>query len=173
MCKDLVSHDHPGSNPFRQLIPLALEHPFLLHILVATSALHLFNTLHRTAFTIAQPHLLVASDTNHRLGIVTNSEGPVDRLSKTALTNALAAKHRAICSLRTALAQPDDGNREVILAAILFFINFELIDVGNGGWQPHLRGAGRLMALLGQVQRSGSQMANGLLFDVVISDCLM
>lgn len=172
VCKDLVAHDHPGTNPFRQLIPLALEYPFLLHIVVATSALHLFNTLHCTQFTTEQPPYLVAS-VSPPLGIVTNPDGPVDQLSKTALTNALAAKHRAICSLRLALDQPDPGNREVILTAILFFINFELIDVGNGGWQPHLRGAGRLMALIGQVQRSRSLLANRLLFDVVISDCLM
>lgn len=172
VCKDLVAHDHPGTNPFRQLIPLALEHPFLLHILVATSALHLFNTLHRTKFSAEQPPHLVAS-VAPPLGIVTNPEGPVDQLSKTALTNALAAKHRAICSLRSVLDRPDPENREIILTAILFFINFELIDVGNGGWQPHLRGAGRLMALLGQAQRTNNRPETRLLFDVVISDCLM
>ena len=165
VCKDLVAHDHPGTNPFRQLIPLALDHPFLLHIVVATSALHLFNTLHCTKLTTAQPSLVASGSS--RLGVAAG------QLSKTTLTDALAAKHRAICSLRPALEDPDSGNREIILAAILFFINFELIDVGNDGWQPHLRGAGRVMALLSQAEASTNHKANRLLFDVVISDCLM
>jgi hypothetical protein len=93
---------------------------------------------------------------------------------KSAFTQALDAKQRAIYSLRTTLEAAESMSRELLLVAVLFFINFELIDLGTNSWQPHLKGAGSLMMLLSQVERaSHTSMSQRILFDVVISDCFM
>lgn len=95
-------------------------------------------------------------------------------LGNTALTQALDAKQRAIQNLRVTLQNPDSVSREVLLVAILFFINFELIDVGTRDWRPHLEGAGKLMALLSQVGSARTTpVSYNVLFDIVISDCFM
>ncbi|OIW32301.1 hypothetical protein CONLIGDRAFT_553663, partial [Coniochaeta ligniaria NRRL 30616] len=160
VCQDLVAHDHPGSNPFLQLLPLAIQHPCILHIIVANSALHLSN--------ITQPPRMAMSRSTPSRSASKDSQG------KSALTQALHAKQAAIQHLRFALDDAKSMSRELLLAAVLFFINFELIDLGASDWQPHLRGAGRLMMLLSQVDgNSHMTESQRILFDVVISDCFI
>lgn len=97
-----------------------------------------------------------------------------DRQGQSALTQALNAKQQAIHHLRIALANAEYIGRELLLAAVLFFINFELIDLGASDWQPHLRGAGRIMMLLSQVDADDNiPKSQRILFDIVISDCFM
>ena len=43
VCRNLVLYDTPHLNPFRELIPLTRQDPILLQIIVANSALHMFN----------------------------------------------------------------------------------------------------------------------------------
>lgn len=67
------------------------------------------------------------------------------------------------------------GLSEAVLGAMLFFINFELIDIGKNtgtsGWRRHLESAGKLMALL--VPATNDSAASRALRDFVLSDCLM
>ncbi|KAF9880574.1 hypothetical protein CkaCkLH20_01616 [Colletotrichum karsti] len=148
VCRDLVSWDVPDRNPFRSLVPLTRAHPLLQHIIVAASAAHMSN-----------------------LSRAVSSDSVADHNARQALTDALVAKHKALRLLSSAIQ--DMGNSggvggDVVLAAVLFFVNVELIESGRNGWKPHLEGAGRIMAFLPPV---GS--ADEALRDYVMSDCFI
>lgn len=165
VCKDLVAHDHPGSNPFRDLIPLAAHHAFLLHILVATSAVHFSN--------ITRPRMNTLPSLEP-LGQVGRLEGVSEdvELSKTALIESLAAKQQAIRHLRIALDDAATIGNDVLLAGILFFVNFELIYVGKSVWRTHLNGAREIMMSLCATW-STEPPSRRRLRDCVVADCLM
>jgi hypothetical protein len=61
------------------------------------------------------------------------------------LIYALSAKTRAINLLRIALDEVNESNRPAILAAVVFLVNFDLIDSGRGGWKAHLQAAGTII----------------------------
>ena len=137
VCKYLVLHDIPGSNPFRDLIPLTHHQPLLLQIIIANSATHMSNAWQRAPQS-------------------TTASSPVDRLSNprvssclmapavqdlAAYHDALMAKQRALCLLRSTLASMASANIEVTLAAVLLFIELELIDCGRDSWRHHIHGA--------------------------------
>lgn len=165
VCKDLVAHDHPGSNPFRDLIPLAAHHAFLLHILVATSAVH-FSNITRPRMNTLPP--VKPPGQAGRLEAV-----PEDvELSKMALVESLAAKQRAIRHLRIALDDAATIGNDVILAGILFFVNFELIYVGKSVWKTHLNGAREIMTSLNATWPTEAPSGRRLR-DCVVADCLM
>jgi hypothetical protein len=92
--------------------------------------------------------------------------------SRQAFIDALAAKQKALYLLKPALEHLDSVGGEVVLAAVLFFMNFELIDPGSRGWRLHLEGAAKIMAWLRRDQKS-EDIAAGLWTDCVISDCFM
>ncbi|KAH8815526.1 fungal-specific transcription factor domain-containing protein [Xylogone sp. PMI_703] len=142
VCKDLVSFDLDDGNPFRALIPLIDEHGYLGQIVLATSAIHL--AVLRRSRACLEGHEVV---------------------------DALAARQRAITLLRTTMARPDGLNHPLLLAAIVFFINFDLIDTGKGEWKVHMNAAGRLIKSL---EKSGtfSDPTYGLLCDAIVADCL-
>ncbi|KAK8071022.1 acriflavine sensitivity control protein acr-2 [Apiospora hydei] len=118
-------------NPFRELIPISSSYSFLRHIIVAASALHYYNAGCHSSPTKAQP--LVA---------------------KGALVDALRARQKAIKGLQEVLERhrlaPNDESlaheRDAVLATVLFFVNFALIDSGKGEWRAHMRAAGSLIA---------------------------
>ncbi|KAI0130265.1 fungal-specific transcription factor domain-containing protein [Xylariales sp. AK1849] len=134
ICQELVVHDslQPVGNPFRQLIAMSTRYPFLQHILVAASAMHFSNVIRRSA-PCGEASPKVAVD---------------------AIVDALRARHKAIRGLQAVLDRQkllgDDGNnsdeKDALLATILFFINFALIDSGKGGWRVHMKAARRLIA---------------------------
>lgn len=76
--------------------------------------------------------------------------------------------------LREVLDTLDPAGSEVALAAMHFFIKFDLIDLeksdGNG-WRTHLEGASNILSLLGP--NSPSDASSRLLRDCVIADCFM
>lgn len=133
------------------MIPLMGRYPYLREIVLATSAMHL--ATHRRCN--GQP---------------TGAE----------LVHALSARQNAVRQLRAALADINDGNRSVILAAVVFFVNFDLVDSGKGTWRAHLDAAGLLInALYG---RSKSNIASRKAFvideamtrliNLIVADCL-
>ncbi|KAK8024172.1 Acriflavine sensitivity control protein acr-2 [Apiospora rasikravindrae] len=132
-CQDLVVHDsyQLAWNPFRELIPISSSYSFLRHIIVAASALHYYNAGCHSSPTRAQP--LVA---------------------KGALVDALRARQNAIKGLQEVLERhrlaPNDESlaheRDAVLATVLFFVNFALVDSGKGEWRSHMRAAGSLIA---------------------------
>ncbi|KAI1412743.1 fungal-specific transcription factor domain-containing protein [Hypoxylon sp. FL1857] len=129
-CQDLVIYDSPerGTNPFRELVPMSQGYPFLREIIVAASALHFCNAMrwHRSP-----------------------------RPAVDALVDALRARHRAIKSLQAVIehqkdlgdVELNDTEKDALLAAVLFFVNFALIDSGKGGWRAHMNFVGRLLSL--------------------------
>ncbi|KAL1853240.1 hypothetical protein VTK73DRAFT_9050 [Phialemonium thermophilum] len=152
VCKDLVSYDRPDRNPFRFMITLMGRFPYLREIVVAIGAIHL----------------------------VARRRARDQRVGE-ELIDAFSARASAIRLLRHALNHIDESNRQAILAAVVFFVNFDLIDSGRGGWKTHLDAAGTLVRTLcpGGVDAAGPQrgansfdLAMAQLGDVVIADCL-
>lgn len=165
MCQDLVARDSPGNNPFRELIPLTKKHPLLLQILIATSAIHwanIFRPITDIPTTLTNPGGYLA---------LLRSK---DLVSRQALIDALTAKQKAMGHLRGVLDTLDPAGSEVALAAMHFFIKFDLIDLergDSGGWKSHLEGAMSIMALLSPESADGN--SSRMLRDRVIADCFM
>ncbi|KAK9419862.1 putative Fungal-specific transcription factor domain-containing protein [Seiridium unicorne] len=111
---------------------MSTSYSFLESILVASSAMHYSNLMRRTS------HDWPGS-----------SKAAVD-----ALVEALHARHDAIKGVQTVLARHKasanntraSDEKDALLATILFFINFALIDSGKGGWRAHMRAARNLIA---------------------------
>lgn len=165
VCVDLVARDGPGSNPFRELIPLSKRHPLLLQILIATSAIH-WSNIFRPITSIPNG----VSDPGGYFAMLRSK----DLVSRQALIDALAAKQKAMGYMREVLDALDPAGSEVALAAMHFFIKFELIDINESGrnnWKSHLDGATSIMSLLtpGSLGNASSRM----LRDTVIADCFM
>ncbi|KAF4465078.1 hypothetical protein FALBO_8081 [Fusarium albosuccineum] len=162
VCKDLVVRDTPDSNPFRELLPLTRKHPLLLQILVATSAIHWSNIFRRVSEI--PPGL---TDPGGYLSLLRSR----DLVTRQALIDALTAKQKAMSHLREVLDTLDPAGSEVALAAMHFFIKFDLIDLDksdNQSWRAHLEGATSIMALLNP---DGSADASSrMLRDRVITD---
>ncbi|CAM1509496.1 Fc.00g032350.m01.CDS01 [Cosmosporella sp. VM-42] len=142
LCLDLVSYDLPGRNPFRDLIPLTKPHPLIFHTLVAVSAAHMSN--------------------------LTRIQSPHNPDASRALVDALIAKQAALRLLSKAINDVGSVDADVILAAILFFVNIELIESGKEAWMAHLEGAMRFMAALKPAADSTTALR-----DYVMSDCLI
>lgn len=145
VCRDLVSIDQDSQNPFRIMLPLINRFDYLQAIVIATSAMHLA-TLHRIR---GRP-----------------STG-------TELVDALSAKGLAIRLLRNAVDSVTPSNRAPLLAAIVFFVNLDLIDSGKGGWKAHVQAARSLISSIYQPD-SAKQIDTTLapLADAIAADCL-
>ncbi|EOD45031.1 putative acriflavine sensitivity control protein acr-2 protein [Neofusicoccum parvum UCRNP2] len=162
LCKDLVTYDMPDLNPFRNIIPLTSEHAVLLHISVANAAIHMAN-LCRASTT------LLSLDGAQQLQPALSVNDQSTRFYR----DALVAKHKAIQLLRHSLEHVDTVNRDVLLAAVLLFVNFDLVNSGKEDWKVHVEGARRLIEgfdLSGDDVKSSTMM--GTLRDFVIADCL-
>ena len=62
--------------------------------------------------------------------------------------DALAAKQRALYLLRCALTSIAAIDIDVILAVVLLFVEFELIDSGRDNWRYHINGARTIIEAL-------------------------
>ncbi|KAF7559640.1 hypothetical protein G7046_g4524 [Stylonectria norvegica] len=166
VCKDLVVRDTPEGNPFRELLPLTQKHPLLLQILVATSAIH-WSNIFRPFHAVPTTGL---SDPGGYLSLLRSK----DLVTRQALIDALTAKQKAMSHLRDVLDTLDPAGSEVALAAMHFFIKFDLIDMDKSSgqsWKTHLEGATSIMALLGP--ESSITASGRVLRDRVISDCFI
>ncbi|KAL8377439.1 hypothetical protein RB595_008222 [Gaeumannomyces hyphopodioides] len=119
VAQDLVVYDTPDRNPFRNLVPLCQGHAFLRHVVVALAAVHQVSFL--------------------------RSRG---RPFREKLLDALAAKHKAIVLIKDALENLGPHNYGDVLTAVVYLINFDLVDSGRDSWQAHVVAAGRLIAML-------------------------
>ncbi|KAI1771512.1 fungal-specific transcription factor domain-containing protein [Hypoxylon cercidicola] len=156
-CQDLIVYDSPqrGGNPFRDLIPMSQMYPFLRDIIIAASALHYSNVVRRWSSR--------------------SQETP--RAAVDALVDALRARQRAIKSVQGVIerqniigsVESDNGEKDALLAAVLFFLNFALIDSGKGGWRAHMNFVGRLLGTrtLGSLQGLSSSIPDMQLVDEV------
>lgn len=142
-------------HPFQELIPLAIKHEFLFHIIIATSALHWSNSCRPRISTVV-PALLPTALTAAGSSLIQSADiveyEPGHPWSQ-PLIDALSSKQQAITSMRNAITdrslRKSSENADVLLAAVLFFIDFDLIDVGTqawkSGWKAHLDGATKLL----------------------------
>ncbi|KAI0487142.1 fungal-specific transcription factor domain-containing protein [Xylaria cf. heliscus] len=131
-CQDLVVHDSAerGTNPFRELIPMSQTYSYLQHIIIAVSAVHYYHA-------------------------VRNATSESASVPQNALIDALRARQDAIRELIDIIQERRTGDRraesqadqDALLATVLFFVNFTLIDSGKDGWKDHLTAAGRLLSL--------------------------
>ncbi|KAI9158230.1 Acriflavine sensitivity control protein acr-2 [Paramyrothecium foliicola] len=97
-----------------------------------------------------------------------------DLVSRAALIDALAARQRAMGHLREVLDTLDPAGSEVVLAAMHFFIKFDLIDMEKTEgptWRTHLEGAFSILSLLSP-NDSGDD-AHQMLRDCAIADCFI
>jgi Fungal specific transcription factor domain/Fungal Zn(2)-Cys(6) binuclear cluster domain len=137
VCQDLVCYDVPNHNPFRLLIPLTRGYPALLHVIIAISALHMSNASQRpfrkSSFTLAQ------RKTTSRYGIDSTSFSSTP--SSKAYSQALLAKQSALRLLRRILNDTQSADLEIVLASVLLFVEFELIDSGRDDWRFHINAA--------------------------------
>jgi hypothetical protein len=128
------------------MIPLIQEYGYLQNIIVATSAMHL------------------ATANRHH-----------GRPDLRPLVDALAAKGKAIHLLREAIEKASPANQTTILAAIVFFVNLDLIDSGKGMWENHVKAAEKLIpSLHRQRGRKLNHQESDLipLADAITADCL-
>jgi hypothetical protein len=146
VCPDFVLYDAPYSNPFRTLIPLTQCYPCLLQIIIAISALHMSNA--------SEGHLTTSSlDFTH---VVPQSSALSSNLAFSQKTNsesALTAKQRALELLNIAIGQMEPKDLDGILATVLLFVQFEIMDSGRNEWRNHIRGA---RVLIDMARRSES-----------------
>ncbi|KAI0856713.1 fungal-specific transcription factor domain-containing protein [Xylaria cubensis] len=131
-CQDLVVHDSAerGTNPFRELIPMSQTYSYLQHIIIAVSAVHYYHAIR-------------------------NVTPGISTVAQNALIDALRARQDAIREIIDIIQHRHTGARhaesqtdqDALLATVLFFVNFTLIDSGKDGWKDHLTAAGRLLSL--------------------------
>lgn len=90
----------------------------------------------------------------HSIKNATSTIAQHSRVAQNALIDALRARHGAIRELRAIIQERQTGHhdaeskadQDAMLATILFFVNFTLIDSGKG-WKGHLTAAGRLLSV--------------------------
>ncbi|KAF2670836.1 hypothetical protein BT63DRAFT_370661 [Microthyrium microscopicum] len=126
VCKDLVLQDVHEHNPFRDLLSLTGDYLVLREIIIANSALHFANVTKKGTLKC-------------NIGSASPSE---------AYKDALVAKQQALRLLSDALSSGDFRNSAIILASMMLFIKFELLDSGRNGWRFHTEGARQLMVYL-------------------------
>lgn len=137
-----------------------------MQILIATSAIHWSN--------IFRPITDIPTGLTNPGGYLAQLRS-TDLVSRQALIDALTAKQKAMGHLREVLDTLDPAGSEVALAAMHFFIKFDLIDIdktdGHGGWKTHLEGAASIMAFL--TPNNLTPASSRMLRDTVIADCFM
>lgn len=168
VCRDLVLYDIPKHNPFRELIPLTHQHPVLLQIIIANSALHMSNACQKslvlgtTAFPLRHRTSLLGSQCSSSSAIQ----------QRESYNDALTAKQRALYLLKSALTSIASVDIDVTLAVVLLFIEFELIDSGRDNWRHHINGARTIIKILCGSNIS-TQTAMSPLRSCLISNCLV
>lgn len=145
VCKDLVSFDHQDSyNPFRFMLSLVDSVDYIREITLATSAVHMV-VLRRTH------------------GLTYQKE----------LVDALAAKGKAYRLLRRALENLAEVDKPIAVVAVVFFINFDLIESGRGSWKTHVEAAGNLLKSIRAMEtRKQIPPSIAKLADIVVADCI-
>jgi hypothetical protein len=85
-------------------------------------------------------------------------QGPTLRAYK----DALVAKHNALLLLSEALGNRHSMNSDFVLASIMLFIEFELLDSSTKEWRFHVEGARQLMVYLQQNGQPASSTLGNL-----------
>jgi hypothetical protein len=140
LCADMVAYDIPGQNPWRDLVPATASFPFLLQIMVANSALHVYNISRGDPADYPDQQELFRARDSRLLPYTT----PRSKYYQ----DALLAKQEALSMLGQFITLVDASNFDLVLAAILLFVNYDLIESGKDQWKPHIEGARKMIGLL-------------------------
>ncbi|RDW65704.1 uncharacterized protein DSM5745_09443 [Aspergillus mulundensis] len=151
ICKLYILHDS-SSNPFRSLLPYALEDLPLLKSISALAARHFANTGYLFDTTVV------------------DSSAHASAKSANANFDALRFKSQAIAALAESLRAdtPKSNVKDTTMATILLLIFLELLESGLDGWDVHLEGARSLVQFCQSLSRSsagkkrGSEMGEAL-----------
>lgn len=162
LCAHIVAFDGPN-NPMRGLVSLSTSFPSLLQIMIANSALHVFNLSRNPT----RPFLIHNRDDSNQLEGLKNHDAP----SQLFYQDALAAKQEALQLLAQSITVVNEANFDLVLGAILLFINMDLIESGLDKWRFHLEGARDVIALLGNPSYQLRPMSSIRTF--LLSDFLM
>lgn len=168
VCKDFVLYDSSNHNHFRELIPLTRQYPVLFHIIIAISALHMWNASQNASIWDASA--FSRRRQTDQLSSVCSSFPTV--LQSESYHHALAAKQRALSLLKTAISNIASADLDVTLAVVLLFIEFELIDSGRDHWKYHIKGARTMIEKLAGINLM-TQTAMSPLRRSLISNCLV
>ncbi len=164
--RDLVLYDRPQHNPFQELIPMTREHPALLQIMIAMSALHMSNAFHKSSSATYFANY-------HPMGSIEYPcSTPSPSVQLESYNDALAAKQRALHLLKSTLKTATSLENDVTLAVVLLFIEFELIDKGEDSWKHHINGARAFIKTLCESNMSNHSAMTPLRC-CLISNCLM
>ena len=165
VCKDLVIEDIPDRNPFRKLLSLADEHLVLRYIIIGTAALHFANSS-----ALLEPSTLNVQSNPSNGG----SQTQIIRTgtSLQAYKDALSAKQEALGLLANTIADTGRKDDEVILASMMLFVKFELLDCSMNDWRFHTQGAKQLMAYLSENRRPELSSLSELR-DSLMSNCIV
>lgn len=136
-------YDVPHRNPFRDLVPLAVAYPSLLHIMIANAALHMSMTGKRDRVQAFAAHHVVA----------------------------LAAKQHALEALNRALSHMSLADIDAILGIVLLFVEFDLISSGSNDWRQHVHGTRPLVKMIYEPGSTGTTMTP--LRRCLVSNCLV
>ena len=146
------------------------QHPVLLQIIIANSALHMFNACQRSILNLDTPAF---PSLRHRKCLLVS---PPASQQLESYNDALRAKQRALHLLKSALSRMDFVDFvdiDVTLAVVLLFIEFELIDSGRDNWRYHTNGARTIIETLCGSNISTAQSAMSPLRSCLISNCLV
>ncbi|KAM3565114.1 hypothetical protein MY1884_000364 [Beauveria asiatica] len=152
------------------LVPSQLTDP-VFQDLDPTSRIYLAHSLHLANSLSPKTSLSAAiSDPGSYLAQLRSK----DLVSHNAVIHALTAKQNAFYHLRRVLGTLGFVGSEVTLAAMHFFVKFDLIDLERGenqSWQKHLKGASNVLALLTAAEPRDA--TNLKLRDCVVADCFI
>ena len=145
VCKDLILYDDPKENQFRELVPIALDHPMLLQIIIATSAIRMSHTSQK----LVHSHAMAASTEAVYQSTTPTAIQRQDFVDYSRVrSHALVAKYKALNLLQYALSNATPMDLDVILAVILLFVEFELLNSGRDDWIHHIDGARKIIEKL-------------------------
>ncbi|KAF4958924.1 hypothetical protein FGADI_2003 [Fusarium gaditjirri] len=122
LSKECVVYNNSSFNPFLSLMPLIPLSQSLSHTMISISAFHI---AHRLAISQAQ----IQSDHSEVLRI------------------ALLNKQKALRYLKHELQVQPEMNSDAVIAAVLLFVNLDVVEFGARGWKYHLRGAEELIRI--------------------------
>ncbi|KAH9225606.1 hypothetical protein K456DRAFT_1731680 [Colletotrichum gloeosporioides 23] len=171
VCRDFVLYDTPKDNPFRDLIAMAYQQPILLQAIIASSALHMSNAYQRSSSSSSILTTRASTQSNTSLA-GSLSISPYTTSHPETFHDALRAKQRALCLLKSALENMASVDVDVTLAVVLLLIGFELIDSGRGRWIFHINGA---RSIIEKLIAFGPETATALspLRSWLVSNCLV
>lgn len=122
LSRECVVYNNSSFNPFLSLMALMPSSKSLSHVMISISAFHIA----------------------HRLDI---SQAQLQPDHSEVLRIALINKQKALRHLRHELQVQPEINTDPVVAAVLLFVNLDVVEFGGQGWKYHLRGAEELIRI--------------------------